>query len=130
MTSRHALELLPGRLAICRLSARAPLPAWASAPSANLSSVTRTRDELSVVCEEALVPEDVARVERGWRAFRVHGPIPLTEIGVVAGITAPLAAAGISVFVVSTFDTDYVLVPAGSVEQASRAFEAAGHEVS
>lgn len=101
------LSLLPGVFAVARLDASAPLPA---APAgAALWSATRTRDELSLVCDQDLVPEG-ARAERGWRVFALQGPIPFATTGVIAGLTRPLADAGIPVFVLSTFDTDYLLV--------------------
>jgi hypothetical protein len=111
------MTTLAGRFAVCRLAADAPLPSW---PAGAFVSITRTPDELSIVCEESPVPNDV-HAERGWRALRVEGPIPFEVTGVAAGICAPLAAAGISVFLVATFDTDYVLVKA---EAYGRAVEA------
>jgi hypothetical protein len=71
-------------------------------------SVTRTADELSIVCLQESVP-DYVRSEKGWRCLRIAGSIPFSVAGVVATLTAPLAEAGVSVFVVSTFDTDYLL---------------------
>jgi hypothetical protein len=113
MSSRR-LSLLPGRFAVARLDAHAALP---DAPAATvLWSATRTRDELSLVCEESMVPAG-ARAEHGWRAFALEGPIPFEQTGVIAGLTAPLAAAGIPVFVLSTFDTDYLLVREAHVER-------------
>jgi len=109
------LSLLDGRFAVARLDASAPLPA---APStAALWSVTRTADELSLVCDEQQVPAG-ARAERGWRVFALQGPIPFEQTGVIAGLTAPLAAAEIPVFVLSTFDTDYLLVREVHVDRA------------
>lgn len=108
---RLRLRATPWRLAICRFPADSPLPAWVFHREAEFWSVTRTPHELSVVCAEDDLPPAVDRdVERDWRAFEVVGPLPFTLAGVVSGITAPLAAAGISVFVVSTYDTDYLLV--------------------
>lgn len=108
---RLRLRATPWRLAICRFPAGSPLPAWVFHHEAQFWSVTRTPHELSVVCAEDDLPPAVDRdVERDWRAFEVVGPLPFTLTGVVSGITAPLAAAGISVFVVSTYDTDYLLV--------------------
>jgi hypothetical protein len=109
------LTLLDGRFAVVRLAASAPLPA---APStAALWSATRTAHELSLVCDEQQVPA-FARAERGWKAFALAGPIPFDQTGVIAGLTAPLAAAEIPVFVLSTFETDYLLVRETHVEQA------------
>lgn len=121
--SRFPLRVLPGDYVVCRLPADAALPAWADGPG--LVSVTRTDDELSVVCEASRVPA-VVRCEPGWRALKLLGPIPFGTVGVVARITAPLAAAGIGVFVLSTFDTDHVLVKAVDLERAMAALRAAG----
>ena len=105
------LRETPWRLAICRFAPDAALPAWVLHPSAEFWSITRTPRELSVVCSEDDLPPSVDRqVERDWRAFEVVGPLPFEMCGVVSGITSPLAAAGIPVFVISTYDTDYLLV--------------------
>lgn len=111
------LRLLPGRLAVCRLEPDSPVPEWCA--GGGFRSVSWTADETSVVCPEAGVPADV-RAERGWRAFMVEGPLDFGNTGVLAGIAQPLAAAGISIFAVSTFDTDYVLVRDASVDEAER----------
>src|SRR5205814_8650784 len=110
---RLRLRETPWRLAVCRFAPDAPLPAWVLHASAEFWSITRTPDELSVVCSEDDLPPSVAEsVERDWRAFQVLGPLPFALTGVVSGLTAPLAAAGIPVFVISTYDTDYLLVKA------------------
>lgn len=92
-------------------------------------SITRTADELSVVCPEEYAPEGAA-VEVGWRAMKVEGTLDFSLVGILASISAPLADAGVGIFVVSTFDTDYVLVKEASLERAVSALEGAGHEVS
>ena len=121
------LALLPGAYAICRLPAGAPAPPLpAHAPA--FFSITRTPDELSVVCLEALAPAG-ARCERGWRCLRVEGPMDLGIVGVLAGLTAPLAAAGIPVFALSTYDTDYLLVRGRDVDAALAALRGAGYDV-
>ena len=119
------LRVLPERLSVCRLAADAPWP-MPSAPG--FFSVTRTPDEISVVCPEDQAPPG-ARVEADWRAIEVAGPIEFSVIGVVAGLTAPLAEIDVSVFVLSTYDTDYLLVHAGALEQAVEALRAAGHRI-
>jgi hypothetical protein len=121
------LTLLPvaGRFAVCRLPADAPVPAWAGG---TFVSVTRTPDELSVVCPEEAVPAAV-RSEPGWLCWRVAGAMPFTLVGVLASLTAPLADAGVGVFAVSTFDTDYLLVKAGDGDAAVAALRRAGHAV-
>jgi hypothetical protein len=81
-----------------------------------------------VVCPAEAAPRG-ARVERGWRCLEIEGPIPLSEAGVLASVAGPLARAGVGVFVVSTFDTDYVLVQEADLARAVRAPRAAGHAV-
>lgn len=90
--------------------------------------MTRTPEELSVVCSEEHVPEGV-EAERGWRAFGLEGPLDFSIVGVLASVASPLAAAGISIFAVSTYDTDYVLVKGALLETATAALRKAGHEV-
>lgn len=125
-SSRFPLTLLEGTFAVCRLEPGDGVPEWAN--GGPFSSVTRTADELSIVCPEAAVPPD-AKAERGWRAFRLEGPIPFQTVGVVSGLTRPLAEAGISVFVVSTFDTDYLLVKEAAVGRARSVLDRAGFHV-
>jgi hypothetical protein len=116
---RLALELTAWRLAICRFPPDAPLPAWVLHREAEFWSLTRTPDELSVVCAEDDLPPSVRpQADCGWRAFRVVGPLPFALTGVVSGLTAPLAAAGVPVFVVSTHDTDVLLVRAADAARA------------
>src|SRR6516225_12245128 len=97
------LLLVDNTFAICRLGGDSTLPPWATASP--FFSITRTADELSVVCRQEAVPEGI-NCERGWRCLRVAGTIPFSVVGVLASLTAPLAGAGISVCAVSTFDTN------------------------
>jgi hypothetical protein len=121
------LSLLEGRFAVCRLAPGDEVPAWASRGA--FTSITRTRDELSVVCAEGVVPEGIP-CERGWRVFRVEGPLDFGLTGVLASVAVPLAEAEVSIFAVATFDTDYVMVREENVERALAALAAAGHRVS
>lgn len=114
------LTLLPDRYAVCRLPPDAPVPAW-FAPGP-LSCLTHTRDELSLVVVQDGVPEEVL-AERGWRVLRVEGPLDFGLTGVLASIAGPLAHAGVPIFVVSTYDTDFVLVPGDKLGAARRALE-------
>jgi hypothetical protein len=113
------LEWLPGRLAICRLDADDPIPAWARQPMP-LASITRTDRELSIVAAEELVPESV-KAERGWVGLRIAGTLDLTLIGVLSRLTGALAEANVPVFVISTYDTDILLVRAEDAEGAREA---------
>lgn len=123
--TRLDLEVFPQLLAVARLGANDPIPPWVRG---RFTSVTRTADELSIVCDAAAVPEDV-RAERGWRVLRVVGPIAFETTGVAAALIAPLAAATISVFLVATFDTDYLLLKAERFEEALGILRRAGHDV-
>ena len=124
----HALDLevLAGDFAVARLGPSAPVPAWAH--DAALSSVTRTAAELSIVCPAAAVPGDVRR-EEPFRALAVRGPLDFALTGILDALTRPLARAGISIFALSTFDTDTLLVRAGDLAAAVAALEAAGHRI-
>jgi hypothetical protein len=122
------LRVLPERLSVCRLPVDA---AWPSPPEGtSFFSVTRTDAEISVVCGEDDAPAgDDVRVEPDWRALEVAGPLDFGMVGVMASLTAPLADVDVSVFVVSTYDTDYVLVHAAALERAVEALRSAGHAV-
>ena len=109
------LVVLEPIFAVCRLSAAEEVPDWAYQGS--FSSVSRTPRELSIVCEQDNVPPEV-RAEIGWRCLMIEGPLAFTEVGILASLTAPLAAAGVSVFAVSTYDTDFLLVKEADLEQA------------
>lgn len=125
-TRRLELTLLPERFAISRLAADSPIPGWAT--QGPFFSVTRTGDELSVVCELSRVPAGV-QSQPGWRVFKVHGPFVLSEVGVLSALAAPLAEARISLFAISTFDTDYLLVASETLSAAIAALERAGHTI-
>jgi hypothetical protein len=118
------LTVLPGAFAIVRLAADTPLPRWAA--RGEFFSVTRTSDEVSVVCLADQVPSGIAS-ETGWRAVKVTGPFALSEIGVLAAVAAPLAEAKVSLFAISTFDTDYLLVSEKQLNAAIAALKGAGH---
>jgi len=126
ITHLLTLTLLPDLYAVSRLDSHAPVPAWAS--SGDFVSITRTADELSVGCPQSLVPDGI-RCERGWRCLRVVGTMDFSMIGVVASLVTPLAESGISVFVISTFDTDYLLVKTDDLERAMAVLRGAGHSL-
>ncbi len=120
------LSVLDGSLAICRLEPSAEIPTWVLSQS--FYTLSRTAEEISVVCPEAAVPDGIT-CERGWRGLKVAGPLDFSLTGVLAAIAAPLAQAKISIFALSTFDTDYVLVKTEKLELAITALEGAGHKV-
>lgn len=120
------LEILSDELAVCRLPVDAAVPNWAWA--GELTSITCTDDELSLVCAADSVPADV-RHKPGWRALKIRGLLDFSLVGILAGIAGVLAAAEISIFAISTHDTDYILVRGDQLESAVDALHAAGYEV-
>jgi uncharacterized protein len=122
------LELWAPRLAICRLGSEAAVPAWVAEAASWLLSITRTPDEVSVVIAEDVVPPGV-RMEGGWRALSVAGPLPFSMTGVLASLATPLAMAEVPIFVLSTFDTDWLLLRDAQLAAGIAALEEAGHSV-
>ena len=118
--------MVPGALAVCRLPPEARVADWMQVGP--LASITRTAAELSVVCAEDAVPDGI-RCERGWRALCVDGPLDFALTGVLARLAAPLAEAQVPVFVVSTFDTDWLLVKQDRLAEAVASLRASGHEI-
>ena len=125
---RHQLQIreIAGPFALCRLSPDAAIPAWAD--GSEFASITRTRDELSIVCDEHRVPVGT-KCERGYTALRVEGTLPPDMVGVLVSIARPLAEAGIPIVGIGTYDTDYVLVRAEHISRAKQALQAVGHVV-
>src|SRR5574338_1048960 len=124
----HSLDLrtVPGSFAVCRLPADAAVPVWAD--GAPLTSITRTPEELSVVCDDARVPDTVA-CQRGFAAIRVEGTLAPDLVGVLASLAVPLAEANVPILAIGTYDTDYVLVRATDLARARAALTVAGHRV-
>ena len=119
------LTVLPGEYSVWRLAADAPLP---SVETGQFLSITRTSDELSVVSASTAVPT-CAKVESGWRCLEVEGPLAFHMTGVLAELSSLLAEAGVPLFVVSTYDTDYLLVKQADLGNACAALRRAGHLV-
>ena len=120
------LSLLPHRYAVCQFHPDKHIPYWALL--GDFVSLTRTHEELSIVCQQDNVPEDV-EAERGWRCLQVQGAFDFTEAGVNASLAIPLAEADISVLAIATYATDYLLIKEENVEQALQVLEQAGHYV-
>jgi enamine deaminase RidA (YjgF/YER057c/UK114 family) len=117
------VAVLQGTLAICRLEPSERIPSWALELHAGFVNITRTPDELSIVCPQEAVPPDT-QVEEDWRALVIPGPIPFEATGVLSALATPLADAGIPIFAISTYDTDYVLVRQCNLERALEALRA------
>ena len=128
--SSYTLTLMPGRYAICLLPANAPIPPWAT--GGDFCSITRTGDELSIFCAEAALPPDLPEsisIARDWALLRVEGPFTFDVTGVVAALSAPLAAADVVLLTVATYQTDYMLVKGQQLESAIGALTSAGHQI-
>ena len=126
MAHHLSLVILADRLSVCRLSSPPPDPIQQI--GGEFLAVIRTPDELTLVCAEEFAP-DQAKIEGGWRALKVEGPLEFSMTGVLAALAQPLAQAGVSIFAISTFDTDYILVKDAKLDAAVAALESAGHQV-
>ncbi len=115
------------RLAVCRLGPDAPIPT--SITDTSFLSITRTEDELSIVLPEAQA-DSTWEIESGWQGLKIEGPLDFSMVGVVAKISAPLADASIPIFVISTFDTDYLLTKDVHFEKACKILQKEGHTIS
>ncbi len=121
-----ALDVLPGEVAVARLDPASPVPTWAH--DRTFCALVLTADELTVVCPAAAVPDGV-RCEGPFRVLAVRGPLDFALTGILASLTQPLAEARISIFALSTFDTDVLLVRTADLPAATAALVAAGHPV-
>jgi hypothetical protein len=124
--NQRKFRRLPSPYAVVRLAPDAPIADWAT--KGEFTSITRTADELSIVCPTANLPPDVRSPHR-WICFKLEGPFPFSMTGVLLSFIEPLSASGIPIFAISTFDTDYVLVQEEFTEAALGALRAAGHEL-
>ena len=120
------LVILAERLAVCRLDANGPIPEWAAGEC--FLSISRTRDELSVICEEHFVPAGV-QASRGWRGLKIVGPLDLDLVGSLVSVAVPLAQSNIGILPIGTFETDYILVRDRQLADAIKALRFAGFQV-
>jgi len=125
-STRFTLRVLPVKLAVCRLAPTASIPEWAG--FSGLLAFIRTDDELCVVCAEGDLPANIT-AEPGWCALQVQGPLDFSQVGVLAALSTALAEADISLFALSTYDTDYLLVKQTHLERAIGTLTQAGHLV-
>ena len=117
-------KTIEGPFAICRFGPDVIVPDWAT--SGGFSSITRTPDELSIICEEAVVPSDV-KAERGFRCVRLVGPFDFQAIGILESFLRPLAQAAVPIFAISTYDTDWILIQETHWDRALLVLAKAGH---
>jgi hypothetical protein len=121
-----SLKILPDRMAVCRFDPAVPVPDWIA--EVGFYSLTRTEEELTIVCPETRLAPGISS-EAGWRCFQVLGLLDFSEIGIIFSLTRPLAENGVSVFVISTFNTDYLMVKENDLAKAIDALTAEGHRV-
>ncbi|MEQ8198568.1 MAG: ACT domain-containing protein [Clostridiaceae bacterium] len=120
------MKLLEEKYGICRLDKTELIPEWSK--NSNCFSITRTEDELSIVCSQDSIPDDI-KCEKDWRILKVQGPLDFSLIGILASISTVLAQKGISIFAVSTYDTDYILVKNKDIDNATESLVNEGYEV-
>ena len=120
------LSVLEDSFSVCRLAPDADISSWV--PTKGFVSVTRTAEELSIVCQSDVLPDSV-RTEGGFRVLKIEGPFDFSLTGILLAVIGPLGDAGISIFAVSTYDTDYVLVKKNDLNQAVSVLSACGHTV-
>lgn len=120
------LTILQSNYVVCRFEPQAVVPAWAM--QGDFFTVSRTQEELSIVCQARLIPSDI-KAEKEWRVFKIEGSFAFTQIGILNSVTSVLANNGISLFAISTFDTDYIMVKGVDLDRAIVALKQAGHSV-
>ena len=120
------LLLLPDHLTVCQLSPDSPFPSWAVGN--NILSLTRSTEELSIVCESTAVPKNII-AESGWRALKIQGPLDFSQIGILTALSTILAEAEISIFAISTYNTDYLLIKENNIIKGKQALSQAGYKI-
>jgi uncharacterized protein len=126
MDRKLTMKLLSEKYGVCRLDKEEAIPSWAY--KGEFFSITKTADELSILCLEENIPADI-RCEGDWRILKVEGPLDFSLIGILSKISGVLAHQDISIFAVSTYDTDYILVKESNVESAVEALNKDGYEI-
>ncbi len=121
-----SLLVLEETFAICSLKRDSPLPDWAT--SSDFFSITRTFDELSIVCPQDKVPAGVD-INKNWRCLKVQGPLGFSITGILSSLSMPLASEGVSIFVFSSYDTDHIMVKQYELDKAIEVLQKAGHTV-
>lgn len=121
-----ALKRLAGDYGLARLAADAPIPPWADGPG--FVAIARTDDELSVTCRAERIPPGV-RADRDWICWKFAGPFAFDEAGILLAVVRPLSEAGLGVYVVSSYDTDHLLLKSAAAPEAEALLTAAGHRL-
>lgn len=120
------MKLLKEKYGVCRLEKTALIPEWSK--NSEFFSITRTADELSIVCSQDNIPNDI-KCEKDWRILKIQGPLDFSLIGILASISAVLAQKGISIFAISTYDTDYILIKNKDIDNSIKSLIKERYEV-
>ena len=120
------MRILEEKFVVCKLDCEDVIPNWVDTKS--FISITRTEDELSIVCADKNVPENI-KCEKEWRALKVEGPLDFSLIGILAKISTLLAEANVSIFAISTFDTDYILLKEEKLKDAIKVITMNGIDI-
>lgn len=120
------MKLLKEEYGVCRLDKTELIPEWAQ--DKGFFSITRTSDELSIVCSQDNIPNHI-KCERDWKILKIEGVLDFSLIGILASISTILAQQGISIFAISTYDTDYILVKNKDIDNAIESLIKEGYEV-
>lgn len=126
LSTRLKMKLLKGKYGVCRLDKNETIPIWAQ--NSDFYSITKTSEELSVVCIQKQIPEHV-KFESDWRIFKIEGPLDFSLIGILSSISSLLAKNKISIFAISTYDTDYILVKDKDVTNAVKVLSKENYEI-
>ncbi|MBE6024379.1 MAG: ACT domain-containing protein [Cellulosilyticum sp.] len=120
------LKLMEGHYGVCRLEPKSIIPTWCQ--QGEFFSVTKTMDELSIICLETYIPEDV-QVEKEWCILKIVGPLDFSLVGILSKISQLMAECKISIFALSTYDTDYILIKQAKITEAIQALKTAGYHI-
>lgn len=120
------LEIQPDYIGVFKLPPSTNIPLWVF--ECSFFSITRTYEELSIFCTDKAIPEDIL-AERNWACFKIVEELDFTTAGILASLANPLAEANISIFSISTFDSDYILVRRENLSKAIEVLKAVGHTV-
>ena len=126
MSHQLKFRRLPGPYVVVRFPPDEPVPTWAS--KGEFTSISRSLDELSIVCPAENLPHDV-EAKLHWICLRLEGPFAFSLTGVLLAFIEPLSSKGIPIFAVSTYDTDYVLIQEEWIGEALNALRQAGHQL-
>lgn len=126
MWEKLKIKLLEKKFCVCRLNKNDTVPEWTR--NNDFCSITRTSEELSIVCMQNNVPDDI-KCEKDWRILKIEGPLDFSLVGILASISEILSQSKISIFAISTYNTDYILVKDSEISNAVNELSKSGYEI-